>query len=77
MVVVRVRDDTPVQTQSGWEMFRGDSVELWLDTDLAGDFDTREGNADDWQFGFSPGNFQNLPILQHTPTSIILRCTLQ
>lgn len=61
LIAVQVRDDAHVQTQSGWDVFRGDSVELWLDTDLAGDFDTAEGNDDDWQFGFSPGNFQDLP----------------
>lgn len=56
-----VIDDIFVQTQNGWEMFRGDSVELWIDADLGGDFATAFGNADDWQFGFSPGDFASLP----------------
>lgn len=55
-----VRDDTRVQTASSWEMFRGDSVELWIDADLQGDFDAAVGDGDDWQFGFSPGDFQRL-----------------
>lgn len=59
-LAVRVTDDSHVQTQRGWEMYRGDSVEFWLDADLTGDFEQAEGNADDWQFGFSPGNFNDL-----------------
>jgi hypothetical protein len=59
-LAVKVIDDTLVQTQREWEVFRGDSVELWLDADLAGDFDEDKGNADDWHFGFSPGNFDDL-----------------
>lgn len=60
-LAVNVIDDRYVQTQKSWEMFRGDSVEFWLDSDLAGDFDIAQGNFDDWQFGFSPGNFSTLP----------------
>jgi hypothetical protein len=59
-LAVTVRDEAHVQTQRGWEMYRGDSVELWLDTDLQGDFDMAVGNGDDWQFGFSPGDFARL-----------------
>lgn len=60
MLAARVRDDIHVQTQVGRQMFRGDSVELWLDTNLIGDFDEERGNADDWHFGVSPGNFREL-----------------
>lgn len=60
MLAVTVRDDAHVQTQQGWEMFKGDSVELWVDTDLQGDFDAAEGNGDDWQLGLSPGDFTRL-----------------
>ncbi|HBY92574.1 MAG: protein kinase [Ardenticatenaceae bacterium] len=59
-LAVRVTDDSHVQTQRGWEMYRGDAGEFWLDADLAGDFDEAEGNSDDWEFGFSPGNFNDL-----------------
>jgi hypothetical protein len=59
--VARVTDDVHVQTENGWNMYKGDSVELWLDTDLAGDFNKAQGDGDDWQFGFSPGNFKALP----------------
>ena len=53
-------DDAHVQTQHNWEMFRGDSVEFWIDADLEGDFDDAAGNGDDYQFGFSPGDFAGL-----------------
>ena len=57
LVAVSVRDEAHVQTQRSWEMFRGDSVELWIDADLARDFESAQGSSDDWQFGFSPGDF--------------------
>jgi hypothetical protein len=60
LLAMDVQDDVHAQTQRGWEMFRGDSVEMWIDADLQGDFDQPAGNADDWQFGFSPGDFQLL-----------------
>lgn len=56
-LAAKVIDDAHVQTQTSWEMFRGDSVELWIDADLQGDFDQTQGDADDWQFGLSPGDF--------------------
>jgi hypothetical protein len=61
LLAVNVLDDTHVQTQRSWEMFRGDSVELWMDAELEGDFDVATANGDDYQFGFSPGNFADLP----------------
>lgn len=60
MLAARVVDDQHVQTQRSWEMFRGDSVELWIDADLAGDFNDANGSADDWQLGLSPGDFANV-----------------
>lgn len=56
-VAYEVTDDVHVQEGSGYDLFNGDSVELWIDADLAGDFDVVGGNADDFQFGFSPGDF--------------------
>lgn len=38
-LAAKVVDDVHVQTQTSWEMFRGDSVELWIDADLQDDFD--------------------------------------
>jgi hypothetical protein len=60
LLAVNVVDDAHVQTQRSWEIFRGDSVELWIDADLEGDFDIAAGNEDDFQFGFSPGDFAAL-----------------
>jgi hypothetical protein len=57
---VEVTDDFHVQTQSGNQLFRGDSVDIQFDTDRAGDF----GNGlspDDFQITFSPGDFAALP----------------
>lgn len=59
-LAAKVVDDVHVQTQTSWAMFRGDSVELWIDADLQDDFDKQQGDADDWQFGLSPGDFQAL-----------------
>ena len=53
-------DDIHVQTQTGNQLFRGDSVDVQFDTDRAGDFG--DGlSRDDFQITFSPGNFATLP----------------
>ena len=56
-----VTDDVHVQELRSYDLFNGDSVELWLDTALAEDFDDDTLNSDDYQIGFSPGNFTTLP----------------
>ena len=53
-------DDRHVQVYEGFELYRGDSVELWIDADLLGDFDEPAANGDDYHFAFSPGDFQRL-----------------
>lgn len=55
-LLVKVVDDVFVQESSGILLYQGDSVEVQLDGDLAGDFTSRVYNDDDWQFGLSPGN---------------------
>ena len=57
----QVTDDVHVQELHSYDMFNGDSIELWLDTRLAEDFDDDTLNGDDFQIGFSPGNFATLP----------------
>lgn len=57
---VEVRDDLHVQTQSGNQIFRGDSVDVQFDTDRAGDFGDSL-SPDDFQITFSPGDFAALP----------------
>lgn len=56
---VAVSDDTHVQTQSGNQIFRGDSVDIQFDTDRSGDYG--DGlSPDDFQITFSPGDFAGL-----------------
>ncbi|NPA31416.1 MAG: hypothetical protein GXO37_05385 [Chloroflexi bacterium] len=50
-----VTDDVFVQTQHGAWLYRGDSVEILVDTNLAYDFYNRYLDFDDYQIGFSPG----------------------
>lgn len=53
-------DDTFVQVSWGRYMYRGDDVEIQLDTDLAGDFHSAVMSNDDYQIGLSPGNFDSI-----------------
>jgi hypothetical protein len=59
-VAVRRTDDKFVQISWGRYMYRGDDIEIQLDTDLAGDFYTTAMSSDDYQIGLSPGNFGSL-----------------
>lgn len=65
-----VIDDSHVQTQSGSLAFRGDSIELQIDSDRAGDFGPSL-SPDDFQISLSPGDFAGLPasawLFQGTP----------
>jgi len=54
-----VRDDT-LRAFKGANVWENDYVEVWLDVDLAGDFDQAKNNSDDFQFGFMPGNFADI-----------------
>jgi len=54
-VGIKVKDDQYAQNSTGEMIFKGDSVELLIDSDLQGDFSTASLNADDFQLGFSPG----------------------
>ncbi len=56
-----VADNQVVQAKTGGDMWEGDHVECWLDVDLAGDYTEVVNSRDDFQFGFSPGNFKDLP----------------
>jgi len=65
-----VVDDIHSQSQSGNSTFRGDSLELQIDTDRPGDFGPTL-SADDFQVSLSPGDFGALPpsawLFQGTP----------
>ncbi|HIQ04069.1 MAG TPA: hypothetical protein EYH31_00035 [Anaerolineae bacterium] len=56
-----VVDDVHVQTEQGYWLYQGDDLEFWLDSDLPGDFDNASANKDDYQLGFSAGDFAGLP----------------
>jgi hypothetical protein len=56
-----VNDDVHVQNDAGVTLYRGDSLELQLDADLAGDFDEASLNGDDYQIGLSPGASRQSP----------------
>ena len=55
-----VFDDHAVQAKTGKDLWEGDHIELWLDMDLQGDYQEAVNSDDDFQFGFSPGNFDSL-----------------
>lgn len=57
---VEVVDDIHVQTQSGNQIFRGDGLDMQLDTNRAGDFGPTL-SPDDFQITMSPGDFASLP----------------
>jgi hypothetical protein len=59
-VGVEVIDDVHVQTQSGNQIFRGDSVDMQIDTNRDGDYGPQL-SPDDFQFTLSPGDFAALP----------------
>ncbi|MDZ4160078.1 MAG: sugar-binding protein [Anaerolineaceae bacterium] len=54
-LAVKVIDDVYVQNASGQDIYKGDSIEILLDTDLYGDFYVSQLNNDDAQLGISPG----------------------
>ncbi|MGA7730619.1 MAG: protein kinase [Chloroflexia bacterium] len=61
-VAATITDNLHVQfaRTRGYDLYKGDDIELWFDTDLAGDFAVQEANADDYQLGLSPGDFAGL-----------------
>ncbi len=52
---VKVLDDAYVQTATGAEIYKGDSIEILFDSDLWGDFAVRSLSNDDYQIGISAG----------------------
>ena len=55
-LAVRVVDDIHVQNATGEDIFKGDSVEFLLDTNLPADFYVAALSPDDYQLGMSPGS---------------------
>lgn len=56
-LAVHVTDDKYVQVAAGDDIWMGDEVEVQLDADLSGDYNTASLSADDYQVGLSAGNF--------------------
>lgn len=54
-IAVKVLDETYSQNATAENIFKGDSIEILLDTDLNGDYYTTTLSADDYQLGLSPG----------------------
>jgi hypothetical protein len=52
----KIFDDKYVQNATGKDMYKGDSVELLIDTNLNGDLAVQQLNSDDFQVGLSCGN---------------------
>jgi hypothetical protein len=61
-IAATITDDVHVQNKltRGSELWKGDDIELWFDTDLPGDFKVDPANQDDVQIGLSPGDFAQL-----------------
>lgn len=54
-IAVKVLDDVYKQGASGADIYKGDSIEILLDTNLYGDFYYNVLSPDDYQLGISPG----------------------
>lgn len=54
-IAVKVRDDKYVQNATGEDIFKGDSIEILLDTKVADDYFYTKLSPDDFQLGISPG----------------------
>lgn len=63
-VGVTAVDNLHVQTQTGNQIFKGDSISLQIDTDRDGDFSDHV-SPDDFQIDISPGDFATIPPSAH------------
>jgi hypothetical protein len=55
-LAVKVVDDLYIENPTGFDLYKGDSLEIVLDSDLATDYGVGQLNSDDYQLGFSPGS---------------------
>ena len=55
-LAVRVKDQKYVQNATGENLYKGDSLEILLDTKLTADYYNRSLSTDDYQLGISPGS---------------------
>ncbi len=54
-IAIKVSDDLYVQIARGEDIYKGDSLEILMDTNLQSDFYVKSLSADDYQLGISPG----------------------
>jgi hypothetical protein len=54
-IAAKVKDDVYAQNATGQDIYKGDSIEILLDSDLYSDFYTPSLNWDDYQLVISPG----------------------
>ena len=57
-IAIKVLDDTYVQNAHGAQLFKGDSLDILLDTNVASDYYLQALSSDDFQLGISPGSPQ-------------------
>ena len=55
-LAAKVRDDRFVQRADGKDMYKGDSLEILLDSNVKDDFYAAYLSSDDYQLGISPGD---------------------
>jgi hypothetical protein len=54
-IAAKVVDDVYAQNATGYQIYLGDSLEILLDANLAGDYHDRGISSDDYQLGISAG----------------------
>ena len=54
-----VTDNKFIQSSTGAFLYQGDSLEILLDVNVSGDYNSDELNADDYQLGLSPGKLSS------------------
>lgn len=57
-VAAKVKDNKYVQNTSGINLFKGDSIEILMDTSVSKDYYLDELSKDDFQLGISPGSLK-------------------
>lgn len=57
-IAARVKDDKYKQNATGENLYKGDSLEILIDTIVSDDFHQKSLNGDDYQLGLSPGSPQ-------------------
>jgi hypothetical protein len=57
-IAIKVIDDTYVQNAHGAQLYKGDSLEILLDTNVPSDYYLQVLSGDDFQLGISPGSPQ-------------------